>query len=66
MSKKEWLAIALVSLFSGALGTIFYTSALGKVNYIQFSVVVLLQQLQPIWAILAAYFLLKEKYCCQK
>ncbi len=61
MTKKEWLAITLVSLFSGALGTIFYTSALGKVNYIQFSVVVLLQQLQPIWAILAAYFLLKEK-----
>ncbi|OGE32723.1 hypothetical protein A3D83_04120, partial [Candidatus Daviesbacteria bacterium RIFCSPHIGHO2_02_FULL_41_10] len=46
---------------SGALGTIFYTAALGKVNYIQFSVVVLLQQLQPIWAILAAAILLKEK-----
>lgn len=61
MSKKEWIAILLVSLFSGALGTIFYTSALGKVNYIQYSVVVLLQQLQPIWAIGAAAILLKEK-----
>lgn len=61
MTKKEWLAIGLVSLFSGALGTIFYTAALGKINYIQFSVVVLLQQLQPIWAILAAALLLKEK-----
>lgn len=61
MTKKEWLAISLVALFSGALGTIFYTSALGKVNYIQFSVVVLLQQLQPIWAISAAAILLKEK-----
>jgi drug/metabolite transporter (DMT)-like permease len=48
-------------LFSGALGTIFYTAALGKVQYVQFSVVVLLQQLQPIWAILMASFLLKEK-----
>src|SRR3989344_1950293 len=61
MTRKEWLAIGLVALFSGALGTIFYTAALGKVNYIQFSVVVLLQQLQPIWAILAAAILLKEK-----
>lgn len=61
MTRKEWLAIGLVSLFSGALGTIFYTAALGKVNYIQFSVVVLLQQLQPIWAISAAAILLKEK-----
>lgn len=61
MGKKEWIAITLVSLFSGALGTIFYTAALGMVQYIQFSVVVLLQQLQPIWAILAATILLKEK-----
>lgn len=61
MTRKEWIAIILVSLFSGALGTIFYTSALGMVNYIQFSVVVLLQQLQPVWAILAARILLKEK-----
>lgn len=61
MTRKEWFAILLVSLFSGALGTIFYTSALGMVNYIQFSVVVLLQQLQPVWAILAARLFLKEK-----
>lgn len=60
MRKKEWVAITVVALFSGALGTIFYTQALGKVQYIQFSVVVLLQQLQPIWAILAARILLKE------
>lgn len=61
MTKKEWFAMGVVALFSGALGTIFYTAALGKVNYIQFSVVVLLQQLQPIWAISAAAILLKEK-----
>ncbi len=61
MGKKEWIAIIIVSLFSGALGTIFYTAALGKVNYIQYSVVVLLQQLQPIWAISAAYLIVKEK-----
>lgn len=62
MTKKEWIAISIVALFSGALGTILYTAALGKINYIQYSVVVLLQQqLQPIWAIATAAILLKEK-----
>jgi drug/metabolite transporter (DMT)-like permease len=62
MTKKEWIAIALVALFSGALGTIFYTAALQKVNFLPYSVVVLLQQqLQPIWAILAAAILLRER-----
>jgi drug/metabolite transporter (DMT)-like permease len=61
MSRREWIAIVLVSLFSGALGTILYTAALGKIQYTQFSVVVLLQQLQPIWAIGAASLILKEK-----
>ncbi len=61
MKRKEWVSIIIVSLFSGALGTIFYTKALGMVQYIQFSVVVLLQQLQPVWAILAASILLKER-----
>ncbi len=62
MTRKEWIAIAIVSLFSGALGTILYTMALSKIEYTQYSVVVLLQQqLQPIWAIGAAAILLKEK-----
>ncbi len=61
MTRKEWIAITLVAFFSGALGTILYTAALGLVHYTQFSVVVLLQQLQPIWAIAAAAILLKEK-----
>lgn len=61
LDKKEWLSILAVSLFSGALGTILYTAALGKINYIQLSVVVLLQQLQPIWAIITAALVLKEK-----
>ena len=37
MTKKEWLAIGFVALFSGALGTIFYTAALGKVNFLPYS-----------------------------
>lgn len=61
LSKHEWGAIGLVAVLSGVLGTLFFTTALLKVNFIQFSVVFLLQKLQPIFAILAAWFLLKEK-----
>lgn len=62
MTRKEWIGVATVSLCSGALGTIFYTAALGQINYTQYSVVVLLQQqLQPIWAIGTAAILLREK-----
>ncbi len=62
MTKKEWIAMGVVAFFSGALGTIFYTAALQQINYSSYSVVVLLQQqLQPIWAIGTAAILLKEK-----
>ena len=59
-TRKQWLSIILVSALSGALGTYFYTSALGKVQYIPYSVVVLLQQLQPLFAIAAGAILLHE------
>lgn len=58
---KTWGAMAWVTILSSILGTVFYTAALGKINYIQFSVVVLLQQLQPLFVILFAYLVLKER-----
>ncbi len=61
MTRKDWIVITLIGLFAGALGTIFYTAALGMVQYIPYSVVVLLQQLEPIFAISIAAILLKEK-----
>lgn len=61
LTRKQWMAITGVALLSGALGTIFYTAALGKVQYIPFSVVVLLQQLNPVFAITTAALLLREK-----
>lgn len=62
MTRKQWIAIAIVGLFSGALGTMLYTAALAKNQYTQYSVVVLLQQqLQPIWAIGTAALLLKAR-----
>lgn len=51
----------LVSLLSGLLGTLWFTTALMRVNFIAFSVVYLLQKLQPIFATTSAAILLKEK-----
>ncbi len=61
LTRGEWTAIFIVSLLSGVLGTLWFTTALAKVNFISFSVVFLLQKLQPIFAIGAAAMLLKEK-----
>lgn len=61
LTKKDWLLIFAIALFSGALGSIFYTAALAKVNNISYSVVVLLQQIQPIFTVALAALILKEK-----
>jgi len=61
ISKSVWGALFWIALLSGLAGTLMFTSALAKVNFISFSVVFLLQKLQPIFAIIAAAILLKEK-----
>ena len=61
LTKKEWLMVVIVSLLSGLLGTLFFTVALLKTQYISFSVVFLLQKLQPLFAITTAVIFLKEK-----
>jgi len=58
---RQWWAITAVSLLSGAIGTILYTGALTKIQFIPFSVVVLLQQLQPLFTIGLAKLVLKER-----
>jgi drug/metabolite transporter (DMT)-like permease len=61
LAKKEWWLVVLVSVLSGLLGTLWFTTALGKVHFISISVVFLLQKLQPIFAITTASIFLKEK-----
>ncbi len=61
LSQKTWFSVIAIALLGGTIGTIAYTAALGKINYINFSVVVLLQQLQPVFAISLAGLLLKER-----
>ncbi|KKQ46496.1 MAG: hypothetical protein US65_C0038G0007, partial [Candidatus Yanofskybacteria bacterium GW2011_GWC2_37_9] len=62
LSKKDWWLIIFISVLSGLFGTLWFTTALGKVHFISISVVFLLQKLQPIFAITTARIFLKEKF----
>lgn len=59
--RQDYIIFTLVALFGGAIGTMSIVKALFLVNFQQLSVVVLLQKLQPIFAIILAAILLKEK-----
>lgn len=58
---KDFLTLFFISLTGGALGTMAIVKALFLVEFQELSVVVLLQKLQPIFAITLAAVLLKEK-----
>lgn len=62
IKNKEFLLLILVAILSGLLGTLWFTTALLKTSFISFSVVFLLQKLQPIFAITTASLFLKEKF----
>ena len=61
LNSKDWLAFAWIALFGGAIGTMAITQALFLVNFIPLSVPILIQKLQPLFAIVLALILLKEK-----
>ena len=63
LKKKEWAALIWVAVFGGMLGTLFITKAFfaamdGRVT---FATVILLQKLQPIFALILARLILGEK-----
>lgn len=61
LSQKQLIVFFAVALLGEAIGTMAITKALFFVNYINLSVVILIQKLQPVFAILLASLLLKEK-----
>jgi len=61
LNLRDWGSFAWVGLFGGAIGTMAITSALFFVGFVQLSVVILLQKLQPVFAITLAAIVLKEK-----
>lgn len=61
LAPKDWLAFLGVALFGGAIGTMAITRALFYVDFVNLSIVVFIQKMQPIFAIALAGILLKEK-----
>jgi drug/metabolite transporter (DMT)-like permease len=61
LKPRDWGIVLLLGVVSGTFGGILFTAALGQVNNIRYSVVALLQQTQPIFTVLLAALILKEK-----
>lgn len=58
---RDWLAFLGVAVFGGAIGTMAITRAFFYVNFVNLSIVIFIQKLQPVWAIVFAALLLKER-----
>lgn len=61
MTRSDFIYFMLVALFGGALGTLAIVKSLFLLDFNNLSVIVLLQKLQPVFAILLARMILKEK-----
>ena len=61
LNRMDWLAFLGVALFGGAIGTMAITKALFFVNFVNLSVVILIQKLQPVFALTLAAIMLKER-----
>jgi len=57
----DWLAFIGVSVLGGVVGTMVITKALFYVNYVNLSIVILIQKLQPVFALALAALFLKER-----
>jgi drug/metabolite transporter (DMT)-like permease len=60
-TRQDYAIILLIALFGGAIGTLSIVKALFLINFKELSIVVLLQKLQPVFAITLAAIILKEK-----
>lgn len=61
MDRKTIFLFGLIAFFGGALGTLSIVKALFLVNFQHLTVVTLLQKLQPVFAVILASILLKER-----
>lgn len=60
-SADQWVNLLLIAALGGAAGTLFIVKALFLLEFKPLTVVVLLQKLQPVFAITLAAIVLKEK-----
>lgn len=61
LDNKDLFYFFMVALFGGSLGTLAIVKALFLVNFDHLTVVTLLQKLQPVFAVILACIVLKEK-----
>ncbi|MEN8138748.1 MAG: DMT family transporter [Bacteroidota bacterium] len=61
LDKSELISLIFIAMFGGVIGTMAIVKALFLVNFHSLSIVVLLQKLQPIFAIFLAVTFLKER-----
>jgi len=61
LKRNDYLAFAGVAIMGGVIGTMAITKALFYVNFVNLSIVVLIQKLQPVVAIILASIFLKER-----
>lgn len=60
LSKGQWFGLLYIGFFASALAALLFVEGAVKMNY-NFTIAVLLQKLQPIFAIILAVIFLKEK-----
>lgn len=60
-SGRDFFVLGLIAFFGGAMGTLAIVKALFLVNFEHLSVIVILQKLQPVFAIILAAVLLRER-----
>lgn len=60
VSKRQWAAIFWVAIVVGSLGPVFFTKAISLTSDI--SVVLILQKLQPVFALILAALFLHERF----
>ncbi len=60
MSRTDLLYFTLIAFFGGALGTLAIVKSLFLLHFNNLSVIVLLQKLQPVFAVILARIILKE------
>lgn len=60
-SPSDFMTFLLIALFGGAIGTMAMVHALFLVNFEKLTIVILLQKLQPVFAIALAVIFLRER-----
>lgn len=63
LNRKSWLAVLWIAVFGGLIGTLFITKAFFAAIFgaTTFATVIILQKLQPVFALIMARIILKEK-----